>query len=258
MSSLSSRCVIPLRPWSPFPLSFSHLRFQAREKCRTSEPRPPSRPPEWPSLSSRCVIPFAPGVRSRCRPVTCASRCERRVAPRSPAPHPDPLSGHPVLPGARFPSHLESVPAVGQLLALPRPPGASLLHASPHIRTLRVAIPFSLVRDSLRTWSPFPLSASHLRFRERDKSRTAEPRPACWPSEWPSHSPWCAIPFAPGVRSRCRPVTCASRCERRVAPRSPTPRTGPLSGHPTLPGARFPSHLESVSTVVQSLALPGA
>ena len=54
-----------------------------------------------------------------------------------------------------------------------------------------------------------------------------------------SYSPWCAIPFAPGVRSRCRPVTCASRCERRVAPRSPAPRAGPLSGHPTLPGARF-------------------
>ena len=119
------------------------------------------------SHSPWCAIPFAPGVRSRCRPVTCASRCERRVAPRS-------------------------------------------------------------------------------------------PHPACWPSEWPSHSPWCAIPFAPGVRSRCRPVTCASRCVRKVAPRSPTPRAGPLSGHPVLPGARFPSHLESVPAVGQSLALPGA
>ncbi len=121
-----------------------------------------------------------------------------------------------------------------------------------------MAIPFSLVRDSLRTWSPFPLSASHLRFQVREKSRTSEPRPTSRLSEWPSHSPWCAIPFAPGVRSRCRPVTCASRCVRKVAPRSPAPHPDPLSGHPVLPGARFPSHLESVPAVGQSLALPGA
>ena len=165
MSSLSSRSVIPLRTWSPFPLSASHLRFQVREKSRTSEPRPTSRPSEWPSHSPWCAIPFAPGVRFHCRSVTCASRCERRVAPRSPAPRAGPLSGHPTLPGARFlfapgvrsrcrpvtcasrcvrkvaprsptprpsppcglpflpgarfPSHLESVHAVGQSLALP-------------------------------------------------------------------------------------------------------------------------------------------
>ena len=170
--------------------------------------------------------------------------------PRSPC--------HPTLPGARFPSHLESVPAVGQSLALPGAREESHLEASPTSRPSEWPSRSPWCAIPLRTWSPFPLSFSHLRFQVREKSRTSKPRPACWPYEWPSHSPWCAIPFAPGVRSRCRPVTCASRCERRVAPRSPAPHPDPLSGLPFLPGARFPSHLESVSTVVQSLALPGA
>ena len=195
MSSLSSRCVIPLRTWSPFPLSASHLRFQVREKSRTSKPRPTSRPSEWPSHSPWCAIPFAPRVRFHCRSVTCASRCERRVAPRSPAPHPDSLSGHPTLPGARFPSHLESVPAVGQSLALPGAREESHHGAPPHVPVLRVAFPFFQVRDSLRTWSPFPLSASHLRFQVREKSRTSEPHPASQSSVWPSLSSRCVIPL---------------------------------------------------------------
>ena len=157
------------------------------------------------SYSPWCAIPFAPGVRSRCRPVTCASRCERRVAPRSPAPRPSPPCGLPFLPGARFPSHLESVSTVGQSLALP---GAR--------------------------------EESHLGA-----------HPACWLSEWPSRSPWCAIPFAPGVRSRCRPVTCASRCVRRVAPRSP-PRVPVLRvAFPFFQVRDSPSHLEPEMADIQ-------
>ena len=106
-------CDFP-RTLSPFPLPVSHLRFQVREKSRTLESPPASQPSVWPTLSSRCVIPFAPEVRSRCRPVTCASRCERKVAPRSPIPHPSPLCGRSVLQGARFPSHLELEMAVVQ------------------------------------------------------------------------------------------------------------------------------------------------
>ena len=91
-----------LRTWSPFPLSASHLRFQVREKSRTSEPTPRA----------------------------------------------GPLSGHPTLPGARFPSHLESVPAVGQSLALPGAREKSHLGAPPRVPVLRVAFPFFQVRDS--------------------------------------------------------------------------------------------------------------
>ena len=57
------------------------------------------------------------------------------------------MSGHPTLPGARFPSHLESVPAVGQSLALPGAREKSHLGAPPHIPVLRVAFPFFQVRD---------------------------------------------------------------------------------------------------------------
>lgn len=123
--------------------------------------------------------------------------------PRSPC--------HPSLPGVWFPSHLESVPAVGQSLALPgawekSPPGVPTC-----IPALCVAYPLFQVCDSL----------------------------------------------ASGVRSRCRSVTCASRCERKVAPRSPIPHPSPLCGRSVLQGARFPSHLELEMAVVQWFAVPG-
>ena len=173
----SPLCGLPLfqvrdfpRTWSPFPLSVSHFRFQVREKSRTSEPHPTPQSSVWPFLSPRCVISLAPGVRSRCRPVTCASRCMRKVAPWSPHLHPSPLCG----------------------------------------------LPLFQVRDFPRTWSPFPLSASHLRFQVREKSRTSESHPASQPSVWPFRSLRCAISLAPGTRNGSCSMICGSRCELAV------------------------------------------
>ncbi len=168
-------CDFP-RTLSPFPLPVSHLRFQVREKSRTWKPRPTPRSSVWPSHSPRCVISLAPGVRSRCRPVTCASRCERKVAPRSPAPHSSPLCGRSVLPGARFPSHLKSVPVAGQSLALPGAREKSHLGAPPHLPALCVAIPLSQVRDSPSHLESVPAVGQSLALPgAREKSHLGAP-----------------------------------------------------------------------------------
>lgn len=128
--------------------------------------------------------------------------------PRSPC--------HPSLPGARFPSHLKSVSAVVQSLALPgarekSPPGVPTC-----IPALCVAYPLFQVRDFPRTWSPFPLSVSHFRFQVRRKSHTSESHPASQPSVWPFRSLRCAISLAPGTRNGSCSMICGSRCELAV------------------------------------------
>lgn len=87
--------------WFPVP-SPGHFPVTFISSASLSYFFPLPRSPCHPSLPGAWFL-FAPGVRSRCRPVTCASRCVRKVAPRSPAPHPSPPCGLPFLPGARFP-----------------------------------------------------------------------------------------------------------------------------------------------------------